>query len=56
MKEEKEKGYEYENLRICKHNIQRETCRNCLFDVLCNLEEQKWKATHEAEKTLGKNS
>lgn len=33
--------YEYKELRICKHNIQRESCRKCLFETLCNLENQK---------------
>ena len=44
--EEKKNEYEYAHLRICKHNIQRESCRNCLFEVLCHLEDQKeqrWK-------------
>jgi len=33
IKEKKEK-------RICKYGIQRESCRECLFEVLCNLEYQ----------------
>ena len=42
MKEkEKINDYEYKHLRICKHNIQRESCRDCLFEVLCRLEDQK---------------
>ena len=41
-----EKGYEHSDLRICKHNLQREDCRKCLFEVLCYLEDQKWKDIH----------
>lgn len=43
MKEEKEKGYEFSHLRICKHNIQRESCRRCLFENLCWFEERQEK-------------
>ena len=56
MKEKETKNeYEYKYLRICRHNIQRESCRKCLFEVLCHLEEQQWKATHGQEKTLEKD-
>lgn len=34
-------GYEHKNLKICRHNIQRESCRDCLFDALCNYEDIK---------------
>lgn len=40
---EAKNNYEYAHLRICKHNLQRESCRKCLFEVICNLEEQKEK-------------
>ncbi|MBO7692597.1 MAG: hypothetical protein J6T10_08200 [Methanobrevibacter sp.] len=26
--------------RICKYGLQIESCRQCLFEALCNLEEQ----------------
>ena len=35
--EDEKKWYEYEHLRVCKYNIQREHCRWCLFEVLCHL-------------------
>ena len=35
--------YEFKHLRICRHGLQRESCRKCLFEVLCHLEEQKAK-------------
>lgn len=41
--------YEYKDLRICKHNIQRQSCRKCLFEVLCHLEEQKEKQKENEE-------
>lgn len=42
MKEkEKINDYEYAHLRICKHNLQRESCKKCLFETLCRLEDQK---------------
>ena len=40
---EKEEGYEYKNLKICRRNIQRESCRDCLFEVLCRYEDNKAK-------------
>ena len=40
-KEETKSQYEYAHLRICKHNLQRESCRKCLFETLCRLEDQK---------------
>ena len=51
-KEETKDWYEYKHLRICRHWIQRESCRKCLFEVLCHLEEQQWKAIHDPEKTI----
>lgn len=33
--------YEYKHLRICEKNLQRESCRKCLFEVLCNYEKMK---------------
>ncbi len=48
MKEKEEiNDYEYKHLRICKHNIQRESCRSCLFEVLCRLE---WNDIHDQKK------
>lgn len=41
QKMEETKWYEYSHLRICKHNIQRESCRKCLFETLCRLEEDQ---------------
>lgn len=29
--------YEYSHLRICNMWLQKESCRQCLFEVLCNL-------------------
>ena len=53
MKEKETKNeYEYKHLRICRHGIQRESCRKCLFEVLCHLEEQQWKVTHDVDQTL----
>lgn len=40
-KEKTKNEYEYKHLRICRHGLQRESCRKCLFEVLCHLEEQK---------------
>ena len=42
MKEkEKIEWYEYADKRICKYGLQRESCRQCLFETLCNLENNK---------------
>lgn len=30
--------YEHADKRICEYNLQRESCRNCLFEVLCNYQ------------------
>ena len=38
---ETKNDYEYADLRICKKWLQIESCRRCLFEVLCNLENQK---------------
>jgi hypothetical protein len=35
---ETKNDYEYKHLRICEKNLQRESCRKCLFEVLCNYE------------------
>ena len=41
MKEKEIKNeYEYKNLRICEKWLQIESCRKCLFEVLCNYEKQ----------------
>lgn len=29
--------YEYSHLRICNMWLQKKNCRQCLFEVLCNL-------------------
>lgn len=37
--------------RICKHGLQIESCRQCLFEALCNLEEQNerlWKTSSDS--------
>lgn len=26
-------------LKVCRNNIQRETCRKCIFEVLCDYED-----------------
>ena len=33
--------YEYKHLRICEKNLQRESCRKCLLEVLCNYEKMQ---------------
>ena len=33
--------YEFKNLRICRHGIQRESCYSCLFEASCHLEDIK---------------
>lgn len=47
----KEKYYEYSDQKgKCKYDLAvMENCRECLFNVLCNLE--KWNDTHEVEQT-----
>lgn len=46
-----EKWYEYTNKRICRYWLQKETCRDCLFEVLCDYEDMKakndWKKIKE---------
>lgn len=39
--EEQIKWYEHADKRICKYWLQIESCRKCLFEVLCRLENQK---------------
>ena len=34
-------------LRICKYWLQIESCRQCLFEALCHLQESKWKESSE---------
>lgn len=34
-------NYEDKELKICRYNIQRKSCRECLFDVLCNYEDNR---------------
>ncbi len=36
-----EKWYEHSDKRICKYWLQREICRDCLFDNLCSPEDKK---------------
>ena len=33
--------YEYKHLRVCEKGLQIESCRRCLFEVLCNYEKMK---------------
>ena len=33
--------YEHDDKRICKYWLQREICRDCLFDNLCSPEDKK---------------
>lgn len=33
--------------RICKYWLQIESCRQCLFEALCHLQESKWKESSE---------
>lgn len=46
---EKEDWYEYENLRICEKGLQIESCRKCLFEVLCNYENNTRRANEDNE-------
>lgn len=39
----------------CTYNLYLDSCRDCLFSVLCKLEKDKCKDTTEAEKTLENN-
>lgn len=41
--------YEYKNKRICEKWIQIESCRKCLFEVLCNYEKMKRNLDHKEE-------
>lgn len=47
----KNEWYEYKHLRVCKHNIQRESCRKCLFENLCWFEERQEKLLASYKKT-----
>jgi len=44
--------YEYKHLRICDKGLQRESCRKCLMEVLCNYEKMQEK---NKEKNKEKN-
>ena len=37
QKPDKVEWYEYANLRVCNMWLQQDSCRKCLFEVLCNL-------------------
>lgn len=50
-KEMETKEYEHSDKRICKYWLQIESCRQCLFDALCQYEARKWEATHDVEAT-----
>ena len=41
MKEKEENEYEYKHLRVCEKWLQIESCRKCLFEVLCHYEKMK---------------
>ena len=43
---DKERYYEYGADWKCRYELYCSTCRNCLFETLCRLEKDKWKATH----------
>lgn len=37
--------------RICKHGLQIESCRQCLFEALCNYQKQNgrlWKTSSDS--------
>ena len=52
--EDETKGYEHTNKRICKHHLQKEQCRDCLFETLCNLEDKR-NNTNQVEKDKSKS-
>lgn len=52
MKEKEKRYEESDNKRKCRYWLTIEWCRSCLFETLCHLEKEKWKATHDPEKTL----
>lgn len=39
--DEEKKWYEHSDLKICKYWLQIQSCRKCLFENLCNLENNK---------------
>lgn len=50
--------YEYKHLRICEKWLQIESCRKCLFEILCNYQKQNglqqnawwdWEESQETE-------
>lgn len=49
---EKENWYEYKNLRICEKGLQIESCRKCLFEVLCHYQKIQWVKNEKSEKEL----
>ena len=34
--------YEYRDKRVCEYWLQIESCRKCLFEVLCNYKKNGW--------------
>lgn len=42
--------YEYKNLRICEKGLQIESCRKCLFEVLCNYQKNLIKNSEQWQK------
>jgi len=42
--------YEFQHLRICEKWLQRESCRKCLFEILCNYEKMKKSLNDKQEK------
>lgn len=46
--------YEYKLLRICEKNLQRESCRKCIMEVLCRYEKMK-KENEKSEQVLNPN-
>ena len=45
---EKENWYEYKNLRICEKWLQIESCRKCLFELLCHYQKQnEWRKENQ---------
>ena len=52
--EDETKGYEHANKRICRHHLQRDSCRDCLFETLCELENKQNKSK-QSEKDNNKN-
>jgi len=51
MKETESKISETNEKRICKHWLQIESCRRCLFEALCHYQDNRWD-TAEVEQTI----